>query len=173
MFPSRILETKLPEVIALNSMFLTEHIKGMWVYMPAYICILSIFDRCSVQVLENNWGGIFKEMREGVRKEQDEKAAWEDYKSEKKFGLIKDSCAPYICRASCTVLNSNYRRPGFKCGVKWSLFQVFKVDCEFNNCVLNVLRLTTSTAWFLYRASSTSWTLARCFLQCHARLWIS
>ena len=66
-----------------------------------------------------------------------------------------------------------YRRPGFKCAEKWLRLWGFKVDCEFNNCVLYMLCLTTPTTWFLYVASSASWIVARCFLQCHARPWIS
>ena len=51
---------------------------------------------------------------------------------------------------------NKYRRPGFKCVAKWLRFRVFKVDCEFNNCVSYVQRLTTPSTRFLYWTSSTS-----------------
>ena len=79
-------------------------------------------------------------------------------------------CSCYFSDGFC---NRWYRRPGFKCAVKWLRFVVFKVDCKFNNCVLYVLRLTTLTAWFLYGAGSACWIVAWCFLRCHARPWIS
>ena len=35
----------------------------------------------------------------------------------------------------------NYRRPGFNCVVKQLRFWRFKVDCEFKDCDLRVLRI--------------------------------
>ena len=34
-----------------------------------------------------------------------------------------------------------YRRPGFNCVVKQLRFWLFKVDCEFKDCDLRVLRI--------------------------------
>ena len=55
-------------------------------------------------------------------------------------------------------------------------FPGFKVDCEFNNCVLYVPYLTTPTMWLLYRASSASWIVAVMLspMSCKAlNLWIA
>ena len=52
---------------------------------------------------------------------------------------------PYI--KECTMLISHsklsaiYRRPGFNCVVKQLRFWLFKVDCEFKDCDLRVLRI--------------------------------
>ena len=104
-----ILQQLIREVKALNSMFLTEHIKGMWVYMSAFICILpsmhehitSVFVLCltdtAYRFYRTRTEEESSETREGIREEQDEKEAWEDYKSEQKFGLIKD---PFVYHTS-------------------------------------------------------------------------
>ena len=40
-----------------------------------------------------------------------------------------------------TPAGKGYRRPGFNCVVKQLRFWLFKVDCEFKDCDLRVLRI--------------------------------
>ena len=48
-----------------------------------------------------------------------------------------------------------YRRPGFNCVVKQLRFWLFKVDCEFKDCDLRVLRIGhTCVIYTLLIASS-------------------
>ena len=55
-------------------------------------------------------------------------------------------------RASTLALG--YRRPGFNCVVKQLRFWLFKVDCEFKDCDLRVLRIGHTCVIYTLRSNN-------------------
>ena len=47
-----------------------------------------------------------------------------------------------------------YRRPGFNCVVKQLRFWLFKVDCEFKDCDLRVLRIGYTCIIYTLRSNN-------------------
>ena len=47
-----------------------------------------------------------------------------------------------------------YRRPGFNCVVKQLRFWLFKVDCEFKDCDLRVLRIGHTCVIYTLRSNN-------------------
>ena len=59
-------------------------------------------------------------------------------------------CAHVISFLSCSV----YRRPGFNCVVKQLRFWLFKIDCEYKDCDLRVLRIGHTCVIYTLRSNN-------------------
>ena len=65
-------------------------------------------------------------------------------------------CGLHVCMHACVWFACvfAYRRPGFNCVVKQLRFWLFKVDCEFKDCDLRVLRIGHTCVIYTLRSNN-------------------
>ena len=75
----------------------------------------------------------------------------------RRSGHVRARARPLGSSSRCNT--AKYCRPGFNCVVKQLRFWLFKVDCEFKDCDLRVLRIGHTCVIAFYNSQSLNYAI--------------